>query len=267
MPSRFVQNYAAALALAATTGLAACASPDAPRLETAADSLAHRLVEASGGLAAWDAVPAVRFDWVVRTDSAELRRVRHLWDKAGDRARVEWPVGVDSTMVAVIRPGAFTPDAPGGLAALTVGGATTPLSGDDALDALRDAHARWVNDTYWMIAPLKTFDPGVTRALAPDSGDATLALSFGRVGLTPGDRYWLRVGPGGEMTGWTYLLEGDTVSTRWTWAAPAEVPVPGGRARVWARKRNADGVEIVTRPLDLPALDDAAFESLAPRLD
>ena len=265
IPSRRVQNsWLVGLAVA----LGACQTPSDPPLETPADSLAQRLVDASGGHAAWAALPALRFDWVVQTDSAELVRVRHLWDRAGDRARVEWSAGQDSTLVAVMAPGVFDPGSPAGSAALTVSdGPPEVLSGDAALDALRDAHARWVNDTYWMIAPVKTFDPGVDRALAPDSGAATLALSFGRVGLTPGDRYWLRLGDDGAMEGWTYVLEGDSAATRWTWTDPRTVSGPRGDVTVWATKRkDGEPVEIVTRPLRVPAFDDATFADLAPRL-
>lgn len=268
LASRYVQNYRLVPVLAVFLCLAiGCELPSAPPMETAADSLAMRLIDASGGMDAWNALPALRFDWVVQTDSAELRRVHHLWDRAGDQARVEWSVGQDSVMVAVISPDTFSPESPAGSAGLTVGGVTETLSGSAALDALRDAYARWVNDTYWMIAPLKVFDPGVTRALEPDSGAATLALSFGQVGLTPGDRYWLRLGAADQMTGWTYLLEGDTTATRWTWSDPQRVPSPGGAVTVWATKRkDGDVVEIVTKPMEVPALDEALFTDLAPRL-
>ena len=266
--SSSVHNSIPAALLVALVVLAAgCQGAQRPAIETPADSLAARLVEASGGFEAWAALPALRWDWVVRTDSAELVRVAHLWDRAGDQARVEWGAGADTTLVAVISPGAFDPEAPDGMVAQTVaGGAPEPLSGDRALDGLRDAHARWVNDAYWMIAPLKTFDPGVTRALAPDSGDAVLALSFGDVGLTPGDRYWLRLDADGGIAGWTYLLEGDTTATRWAWAEPVDVSGPRGDIRLWASKRKeGDPVEIRTEPLAVPDLD-GMFSDLAPRL-
>lgn len=255
------------LALALLLPAVGCQTSTRPALETPADSLAARLVEASGGFDAWAALPALRWDWVVQTDSAELRRVAHLWDRAGDHARVEWSGGGDTTLVAVISPGTFDPAAPAGMVARSVGSGTPePLTGDDALDGLRDAHARWVNDAYWMLAPLKTFDPGVTRALAPDSGASVLALSFGQVGLTPGDRYWLRLGADGGMAGWTYLLEGDTTATRWTWAEPVTVAGPKGDVRLWASKRkDGDPVEIRTEPLAVPPLD-GLFSDLAPRL-
>lgn len=266
--SRVHNSILLGLALGIAGAGTGCESPSRPTVETAGDSLAVRLIEASGGFTAWDALPALRWDWVVQTDSAELRRVRHLWDRAGDRARVEWSTGEDTTLVAVITPGTFDPDAPDGAVARSVGGgAPEPLAGDAALDGLRDAHARWVNDAYWMLAPLKTFDPGVTRDAAPDSGAAVLALSFGEVGLTPGDRYWLRLAEDGALAGWTYWLEGDTSATRWTWSDPVDVEGPKGSVRLWATKRK-DGAEvsILTRPLDVPAFDETTFSDLAPRL-
>ena len=258
-------RWAAVGALLLATG---CQDAARPALRTPADSLAASLVEASGGFEAWDALPALRWDWVVQNDSAELRRVAHLWDRAGDRARVEWSGRQDTTLVAVIAPGSFDPDAPAGLVARTIGdGPTETLSGTDALDELRAAHTRWVNDAYWMLAPLKTFDPGVRRTTAPDSGEAVLELSFLEVGLTPSDRYWMRLGPDGGITGWTYVLEGDPTPTRWTWAEPVDVTGPAGPVRLWTSKRK-DGtpLEIRTEPLPVPAFDEATFADLVPRL-
>ena len=238
--------------------LVGCTSSSRPPLETAADSLALQITEAAGGLDAWDALPALRFDWSVRNDSAELIRTRHLWNKASDLYRVEWPAGEDSTLVAVFSPSTFDPEAPVGRVAIN--GDT--LSGDDKVERLKQAHGRFVNDSYWLLAPLKVLDPGVRRALAPDSGRGVLALSFDGVGLTPGDRYWLRTDEPGTLTGWTYVLEGDGPPTRWAWTGTQTIP--GTDLRLPIGKEN-DGRQIVTEVRDAGAPDATVFTDLSPR--
>ena len=248
-------------AIALLTGLAACSEPPGPRLETAADSLAFSVSEAAGGVAAWNALPALAFDWAVVVDSTERLRVHHLWDKAGDRSRVEWPVGEDSVVVAVISPSTFDPDAPEGQAAIN----GVPLEGEALAERLVSAHRRHINDTYWLLAPLKTLDPGVLRETSLDG--RMLVLTFDGVGLTPGDRYEIETEPGtGSMTAWTFVLEGDTARSRWEWIQPAEVEGPGGPLRLATLKvKDGEGTVIITDPRPVAELDETAFTDLEPR--
>ncbi|GAB5534069.1 MAG: hypothetical protein Rubg2KO_03180 [Rubricoccaceae bacterium] len=248
-----------ALGLASLSG---CTSSDRAPLVTAADSLAWDITQASGGLDAWDNLPVLRFDWVIRNDSAETYRTRHLWNKASDLYRVEWPVGDDSTLVAVFSPSSFDPEAPSGQIALN----GDSLSGDEKRERLSDAHGRFINDSYWLLAPLKVLDPGVRRELAPDSGRGVLAMSFEGVGLTPGDRYWIETDPQtGLMTGWTYVLEGsqDGSPTHWDWTDPQLIPDTNILLPI---RKVREGRQIVTEVFEAPAPDAGTFTDLTPRL-
>ena len=242
---------------------AGCAPHDpAPAMASGADSLAMDIIDANGGWEAWAALPLLRFDWAFVRDSAEIRPIRHLWDRENQRARVEWSIGEDSTAVVILDLAASTPEAPSGEA--FVNGAVSPP--EDSL--LARGYSRWTNDTYWLLAPMKTFDPGVNRALAPDSagpGERVLALSFGDVGLTPGDRYWLHVGDDGAMRSWTYLLEGDTTVTSWTWASPEAVQGPAGPVTFYTRKTSSGGATILTTPTDT-SLPDSVWTAPTPLL-
>jgi hypothetical protein len=234
-----------------------------PRLETSADSLAYRVIEASGGLDAWESLPALAWEWAVVQDSVERIRTYHLWDKRRDRARVEWPVGEDSVAVAVLSPSTFDPEAPVGEVAIN----GVPQTGAGREERLVQAHRRFVNDGYWLLAPLKTLDPGVRRSVDSTSIRQVLALSFEGVGLTPGDRYWLDVDPvSGAMTGWTYQLEGDSTQSRWEWIDPIDVPTPQGPLRLATLKvKDGEGTIILTDPQAVDEVDETAFTDLAPR--
>lgn len=244
--------------------LVACQPDPVPRLENSADSLAYRVTEGVGGLAAWSSLHGMSWEWAVVRDSVEVIRTRHVWDKQGDRARVEWPAGLDSVLVAVFRPGTFDLEAPTGDVALN----GVLLDGEEATARLVDAHGRFVNDGYWLLAPLKVLEPGVRRALDQTTGADRLALSFDGVGLTPGDRYWIEVEPvSGAMTGWSYILEGDTTLSRWQWADPASLTTEAGLLSLPRMKISDDERTIIlTEPTALVELDETEFTDLTPRL-
>ncbi len=243
--------------------LAGCGGGSAPRPVTAADSLAVAIADAHGGLEAFAGLDQLRFDFVVRRDTAEVSRRRHLWDRRGDRARVEWRVGRDSVAVALFAPSTFQPGAPAGDVA--VGG--RPVADSLAAAYLVEAHRAHINDTYWLLAPLKTMDPGVTRRIVSDSAGTSLRLSFDGVGLTPGDQYWIQFDPATRaMTGWNFRLQNDTTLGSWAWTEPQPVPTPRGSLRLPAVKTSADGaMRIETRVLPVPD-DEAVWTDLAPLL-
>lgn len=241
------------------------APPPARVLLTAADSLAARIVDAAGGLAALEALPALRFDFVVLRDSVESSRNLHLWDRRAGRYRLEWTAG-DSLLVALFDSEHATDGVPRNGQVYFEGAA---LDSAGARTRLEEAYGRFINDMYWLLAPLKLFDPGVSRALAADSADAAtevLTLSFANVGLTPGDRYWVRAERGtGRIVSWSYVLQSGRTGT-YTWTDPWELDTPAGRLTLPARKTSRNGtVSIVT--LVAPArLDAASFSDPRPRL-
>ena len=94
-----------------------------------------------------------------------------------------------------------------------------PASDEDA----KAAYARWVNDSYWLLAPLKLKDRGCKVVdlgvkKFDDTVRALLRLSFEKVGLTPGDQYLLYVDPKTELvTSWDYTSgAGETAHATWT---------------------------------------------------
>lgn len=85
----------------------------------------------------------------------------------------------------------------------------------DPKDLLAFGYQRFINDTYWLLMGLKSFDPGVTREYAGEKTDAcgavhdVVRLSFTGVGLTPGDVYWMWVNRDtGLVDQWHMKLQG-----------------------------------------------------------
>lgn len=87
---------------------------------------------------------------------------------------------------------------------------------DTALaDFLTLGYRRFINDTYWLLMPLKSMDPGVKRENVGERTDScgrtwdVVKLTFEKVGLTPGDTYWMWVNRDtGVVEEWDMKLEG-----------------------------------------------------------
>lgn len=152
-----------------------------------AQQLAKDVWKASGG-ENWGQVKTVDFTFIVEQDGKQLASAAHHWDVAAGSDRVQWK-GKDVT-VNLAAPGQ---DEEG-----------------------KAAYARWVNDSYWLLAPLKVLDPGVklTSEGPKESEGAqceTLRLSFGQVGLTPSDQYLLYIDPQTKLVrAWDYMPDGET---------------------------------------------------------
>lgn len=243
--------------------LAGCGSPGTPRLETAADSLAFRVTEAAGGLDTWNALPGLAFQWAVVSDSVERVRNAHVWDKRGDRVRSEFLVGRDSVVVAIFTPSRFDPDAPDGQVALN----GVPVTDERAAEYLSGAQSRFVNDSYWLLAPLKVLDPGVVRTVETADGFDRLALTFDNVGLTPGDRYSFEVDAGsGAVTSWRYVLESGSEGEH-RWVDATNLDTPRGPLTFSRSKTSVDGrTAILTEPEVLAEIDETLFTDLSPRI-
>lgn len=220
--NRRFRPTAASVLLALLALAAAGAAPRAARAQTPpsdphAVRVAERVMEALGGRARWDALGGLRWTFGVSThDTVRVTR-RHAWDKRTGWHRVE---GRDRAGVAFLF--IHRLDSPEGAAWMD----GRPVEGDSLQKLLRQATALWVNDTYWMLMPYKLRDPGV---ILRDDGGAEhdgkryhkLALSFERVGLTPGDRYWVYVEERtGRVERWEMILQSDPPAgppTAYTW--------------------------------------------------
>jgi hypothetical protein len=181
-----------------------------------ADAIGKEMIASLGGVQGWDKARQIQFDFVVVREGKEVGRISHAWDRYTGDERVS---GTD-------KPGApylviFNVNTKKGSA--WVNG--KPAEGEEQEKLLKMAYGRFINDTYWLLAPWKIFDPGVNLSYdgekpCPDGGTCdVLKLSFDNVGLTPRDVYWVWVTRDGRrMVQWQYVLNGaqeEPTTVRW----------------------------------------------------
>ena len=176
---------------------------DMPEANTAA-GVAARIAKAHGAAALADA-GEIEFDFIVVNANQEVFKASHRWDVQNDRAHVAWN-DKTSDIIAVVD----LNDSSKGWA--TVGG--VPATEAEVGKHLEAAYARWVNDAYWLAMPLKLTDAGVNLELLEDREHnerphKVLKVTFGEVGLTPGDTYWVYADPKTYVVSrWDMLLQG-----------------------------------------------------------
>jgi len=253
-----------------SSGVEDPARTDTLTLETPADSVAARLLE-SHGADALASAPYLRFNFAVETTGGTQVVGRHLWDRETGDYRVEWNQGSDSSYVALVNVRNVSDGMPSGTAYLN----GSQLEGDAGRRAREEAYGRFVNDTYWLLAPLKSFDAGVNRSYLPDSSTAehdVLHLTFGDVGLTPDDEYWLYVSTDtGRLDRWAFHLQGmpdDASPQAYDWTGYTTLQAPGGAVELSTRKEAIGGnTAILTNQLALPSsAPEGAFSTPEPML-
>jgi hypothetical protein len=243
---------------------------DTLTVDSKADSVAVRLLEAHGANA-FASAPYLRFNFAVETPEGEQVVARHLWNRSTGDYRVEWASGPDSNYVALVNVRDVEDQRPEGTVYLN----GTELTGEEAQAAREQAYGRFINDTYWLLAPLKVYDSGVNRHYAADSSTAeheVLRLTFGDVGLTPGDTYWLDVSTEtGRLDRWSMHLQGmseEATPRSYTWTDYVTLEAPEGEVTLARRHEAAErDLAILTNQLALPSSPPAgAFSTTTPML-
>ena len=224
-----------------------------PELVTVADSVAFRVLEASGGERALRSLPHLRFNFGVEGRPPR----KHLWKPSTGDYRLEYTRN-DTDFVVL-----FNVQTQEGTAFRN--GEVSPNSA--AL--VERAYGAFINDTYWLMMPTKMLDPGVRRSLVPDSSSAThdvLRLTFQDVGLTPGDTYYVWVNKNSGMVDrWHYVLQSGSEQAC-DWESYEELEGPEGPVRLSSRKACSRWT-MMTDGLDTPfAVPEGAFSSPQPLL-
>lgn len=200
-----------------------------------ARALAQDVMKALGGQQAWDNTRFIKFTFVGRRT--------HWWDKWTGRHRIEGQTQDGKRYVVLeninTKEGTAWVDG-------------QKAEGEKAAELVKNAYAAWINDTYWLLMPYKLLDPGVNLSL---DGQETidgktydkLALSFGQVGLTPGDRYWAYINRDTKlMDRWAFILEsmpkeGPPSVWRWDgWTKHGNIMLAPNRQQVTGGDRKLD---------------------------
>jgi len=162
--------------------LRAAAAPP-PSGDDAAMKLAKDVVKASGG-DNWAKVKRIQWTFnVIDKDGKPAMAAKHDWDLRAGTDLVTWK---DKTV--------------------TVKFADKNDEGD-----AKAAYQRWVNDSYWLLMPMKLLDGGVKLAHGgtqevEGQKYEVLNMSFQDVGLTPGDKYTLYIDPQEKLVRrWDYM--------------------------------------------------------------
>ena len=152
-----------------------------------ADSLATLLYESAGGAATWAQVPYIKFNYTHAIGQTTARTIRHLWNRQTNEYRVELPGPTNEPYVVLI-----DLDTRQGRAYWN----GSELSAQETEAKAEEAYRRYVHDTFWLLTPLKLFDPGAERTYVSDSSTAitdVLKVRYSLPGYAPAEEYWLYV--------------------------------------------------------------------------
>lgn len=107
-------------------------------------------------------------------------RHHHKWDKQQQLVSVEW--GDNKVLLNIQHPDSSM-----------VWVNKAPVEGDARLEIIETAVGYFNNDSFWLVAPLKIFDPGTERRIVLlENGEKALLVTYTSGGNTPGDSYlWL----------------------------------------------------------------------------
>ena len=121
---------------------------------------------------------------------------KYIWDKASNNAVISWGenkvvLNLDSQKSVVYKNGEV-------------------IDGDEAEKMKQKAWSYWCNDSFWLVAPYKVFDPGTKRSLVDvEEGAYGLMIDYVSGGVTPGDSYLWILDENYQPTGfkmWTQII-------------------------------------------------------------
>ncbi|MCG3119568.1 MAG: hypothetical protein ALAOOOJD_01998 [bacterium] len=163
---------------------------DPSKSDPQAIQIADEVMVALGGYENFAAVNYLSFHFVVVVDSQKTSDWRHDWDRRKNNYRVEGITRDGDHLLAI-----FNLDSRDGVAFKN--GQT--LDGEEKIQLLKRAYARYINDTFWLLMPFKLKDPGAVLQYdgAQEINEVNydvLRLSYAdSVGLTPHNIYRLFV--------------------------------------------------------------------------
>ena len=217
-----------------TPGAALSATHQDPKALAVVEALEKTIAPDNG----WSKAGGLRFTFSVVKDGATVTEVHHSWNVWSGQYRVDWKTKEGDQRMALFNVGAKGKqgEAYMRLNQVNEGQASTGTPDGQAAPArkprpdvaewtrtppamerqvLETGYGRFINDTYWLLMPLKMRDPGVNldydgeKKIDKQTYDV-LKLTFDDVGQTPGDTYWVYVNRDTHLIDrWEYILEGE----------------------------------------------------------
>lgn len=215
-----------------------------------AEQIAHAMMEAMGGPNAWNQAHYVRFDFKVMGKGKVLASRSHLWDKWSGNYRLEFSPKPGQHEVVL-----FNVNTHKGTAYLD----GKALSGAENDKQVKSAYGMFINDMYWLAMPWKWLDSGVHlryvgKKMYAGKDCDVVELTFGHVGLTPGDRYDAFVAPDSHlMIHWEYHLQSHQTGS-WDWHYGDHHGM-----KLASTHTNAQGMQINMGDVQVPSQVDNAF--------
>jgi len=171
-------------------------------------AVGEELTKAMGGREGWAKARFFRFDWIVEKDGKRVVARSHYWDRWDGRYRVDGKDEKEGAYSVY-----FNVNSKDGVAFVD-GKRVTDAA--QAKKWLADGYEAFINDSYWLLAPFKVFDPGVSigydKVDKGPNGETcdVIKLSFDKVGLTPKDVYWFFVDQKSHLlVEWKFVLGGE----------------------------------------------------------
>ncbi len=205
------------------------------------EDVIDKIWKATGGKKNWQKARYLTFVFAPQKEGKTTINRTHLWDRYTGDYRLEAKTADDRNLLVL-----FNVNTKKGTAYIN----ETPQTDSLNIKEIDRAYKYFINDSYWLLAPLKLEDEGVNVTLRDhevvDGKDCNvLHLTFGNVGITPGDQYWLYAdSETGEIVQWKFLLQSKSEGTfRWT-----NYKDLGGGLRLATHKQNLNQNAAITFP-------------------
>jgi len=168
-----------------------------------ADEVAHRAIDVLAG-PAWEKARYLAFTFNVERDGKVAASYPQRWDRFTGDYRVSGKNREGQDILVIMN--------------LNTKQGKAWRNGEevaDPKDLLEFGYRRFINDTFWLLMGFKAFDPGVNREYAGErttpcgTTQQGVKFSFDKVGLTPGDVYWMWINKdSGLVEEWDMRLQG-----------------------------------------------------------
>ncbi len=207
------------------------------------EDVIQKVWDGAGGKKTWEDSRYLTFTFAPQRDGKTLIKRTHLWDRYTGNYRFEGTTAANESLLVLFN--------------VNTRKGKSFINGEPLADSLNNvqvtkAYGYYINDAYWLIAPLKLQDPGVNVNLEDEEDvDGTLCpvlhLTFNNVGLTSGDQYWLYVNPeNGQIKRWKFLLEGQKEPGIFNWTDYKDL---GGGLNLATTKQNVNQNQAITFPV------------------